>query len=194
MMLSQRMFPTRGVSEMHCINALPALQDPDEPSVGEVVPAAGSGPLPGTAQQGLLGDELHPTGRSPSATFRGNRRLAAQASEAASVDIFEDVPVLHYMATGELFEQLSHPSARRIVRRAKGYKLITHPAGSIEVHHLMSNGSFREVPAPARRADKISAAHTLSGHFGVRRTAHLLLLRYWWQGIMRDVSTIISQC
>jgi hypothetical protein len=30
------------------------------------------------------------------------------------------------------------------------------------------------------------------GHFGVRRTAALLLGKYWWHGLLSEVSNVIS--
>ena len=133
-------------------------------------------------------------GKSSSATFRGNRRMAAGANEPSQCDIHLDTSVLGFMAYGSIPEGLTHPQIRRIIRRAKGYKVVLHPAGDMEVHRQLHNGTYREVPPPGDRVSLIQRAHHLSGHFGIRRTAHLLLLSYWWQGIMKDVAGVVGQC
>ena len=40
----------------------------------------------------------------------------------------------------------------------------------------------------------IEKAHKLSGHFGVRRTTHLVIQSYWWQGIVKDVAVTVASC
>jgi len=40
----------------------------------------------------------------------------------------------------------------------------------------------------------VARAHELSGHFGARRTLHLLHGRYWWHGIQRDILAHVASC
>jgi hypothetical protein len=62
------------------------------------------------------------------------------------------------------------------------------------MRRIMSNGTTRVVPTPANRQEVIQQAHEISGHFGIRRTLHLLLQTYWWSGILKSVTNIVNQC
>jgi len=58
----------------------------------------------------------------------------------------------------------------------------------------MPDGSQKVVPPRSERQQLIQQQHELCGHYGVRRTAALLLTKYWWYGLQANVSTLISQC
>ena len=77
--------------------------------------------------------------------------MASCASEPSQVDILEDLPVLEFMAYGEIAQSFTHPQARRIVKRAKGYKVVKHAVGPLEVHRLLPNGTYRMVPVRSER-------------------------------------------
>ena len=49
------------------------------------------------------------------------------------------------------------------------------------------------LPPPARQ-DIIAKTHADTGHFGQRRTQHLLLLSFWWPGLYSDVIKHCQNC
>ena len=134
-----------------------------------------------------------PSERSPNAIFHSNKRLAKGANENGAVDVYEDEPSMQYLLNGLLPVSLTNVSTRRVIKRARGYE-VRRVQGRQVVYRRMLNGSVRQVPPPAERVDIIESAHRLSGHFGVRRTTHLLLGSYWWQGIMRQVQDVVGRC
>ena len=58
----------------------------------------------------------------------------------------------------------------------------------------MADGTTRVVPHPRDRIGVVKKAHIHSGHFGVKRTAHLVFQAYWWSGITRDIAKIVTSC
>jgi transposase InsO family protein len=112
----------------------------------------------------------------------------------------DDEPVLSYLATGRIPDPaVQERTMRRIIRRARAYRLQT-PAGATggaptkTLYRILGNGSIRVVPPKADRLGVIESAHQLSGHFGIRRTSHLLLASFWWHGILADVASVVNQC
>ena len=77
----------------------------------------------------------------------------------------------------------------RALRRARNFCM----RGS-KLFRRLSPEEFREVPKPAERAAVVKAAHERCGHFGRKRTTHLLLLHYWWPGLYNDVKVCITNC
>ena len=62
------------------------------------------------------------------------------------------------------------------------------------LHKLMGDGTTRVVPPPADRPKLIQDMHEQAGHFGVKRTAQLLLNTYWWKGITEDAAATVRRC
>ena len=58
----------------------------------------------------------------------------------------------------------------------------------------MADGTTRVVPPPNARQAITEHAHLTSGHFGSRRTAHLLLINYWWSGVLKQSRDIVGRC
>jgi len=58
----------------------------------------------------------------------------------------------------------------------------------------MPDGSRRTVPPPAERAELVRKIHGECGHYGMRRTLHLVLTSYWWAGARADVTAIVASC
>ena len=50
------------------------------------------------------------------------------------------------------------------------------------------------MPPPEERAAIIQQLHNRCGHFGVRRTAALVLNSFWWHGLQADVAHLVSGC
>ena len=132
---------------------------------------------------------------APDQLFRGHRRLTKKANEPGEQDIFADLPALDFLLKGVLPEgPRSARSTRRILRRSHGYRATTGVDGLPTLRRVMANGTLRIVPPPEQRGPLINRAHELGGHFGARRTAHLLLGQYWWRGIQADIISAVSKC
>jgi transposase InsO family protein len=138
---------------------------------------------------------LPTTDTTPLQVYNHNKRMARAAYEPGALDIVSDAHVLDYLAHGKLPASVTtHRSLRRIIRRARGYRVEDSVGGSRQIYRVLGNGAVRLVPPVVERPGIIETAHRLSGHFGVRRTAHLLLANYWWQGILADVTKVVGQC
>jgi transposase InsO family protein len=62
------------------------------------------------------------------------------------------------------------------------------------LYRIMPDGARRVVPAHADRAAIIIKQHELCGHFGIRRTASLLLTNYWWHGLLAETAHLVNRC
>jgi transposase InsO family protein len=58
----------------------------------------------------------------------------------------------------------------------------------------MGAGARRQVPPLHRRVDLIRDTHERTGHFGIKRTKHLLLSSFWWPGLEGDVRKVLAAC
>jgi hypothetical protein len=58
----------------------------------------------------------------------------------------------------------------------------------------MPDGTRKLVPKPADRPGLIERLHQQAGHFGVRRTAHLVLASHWWRTLHVDVAAVVRKC
>ena len=136
-----------------------------------------------------------PEGGGPEETLANNRRLARQAAEPDGGDIYEDAPVLAFLRSRELPAGRKGPAPlRRVLRRAMRYHLSEDTGDKGVLYRIMRDGSRREVPPPDLRPSLVAQAHALGGHFGSRRTQHLLLSRYWWQGMQKDANQLVAAC
>jgi hypothetical protein len=86
---------------------------------------------------------------------------------------------------------LSQPERKRVQRRLKLY---VWDQQHQQLNRVMPDGSHRIVPEPAKRLALVQEQHELCGHFGIRRTAALLLGKYWWHGMQADVRSVINRC
>jgi hypothetical protein len=122
--------------------------------------------------------------------------MTQSAQEPGITDIHNDLPVLYMLRTQRIHSSATTAAQiRRITRRARGYRFInSNASGHTGLFRVMQNGTLRQVPPPPDRAQIVLRAHELSGHFGVRRTMHLLLQTYWWQRIMADVTSVVNNC
>ena len=62
------------------------------------------------------------------------------------------------------------------------------------LYRQLSSGERRQVPPPAERKAIVQRLHERCGHFGRKRTTHLVLLAYWWAGLYKDVRSVIRCC
>ena len=79
---------------------------------------------------------------------------------------------------------------RRRAQRAIGHYLVH---GGV-LSRILADGSSRIVPPVADRLGIVSAMHEGAGHFGQRRTFHLVATAYWWVGMHATVQECVSQC
>ena len=111
-------------------------------------------------------------------------------------DIWNDTATLHFLQHGQLPESLSPKEQTRIRKRARSY-LATFTEDSSRpttISRRFRDGSLRTVPAPVDRLSIVTQTHESTGHFGEKRTRHLLLTSYWWPGIAQDVQHVVRSC
>ena len=108
-------------------------------------------------------------------------------------DVWMDELALQYIKMGEFspsnLQQLSRDERYRITRRCKCYYMV-----SGKLFRRMSSGESKEVPPPAERISVATDIHNQTGHFGRRRTTHLLMQQYWWSGMYSDVLKVVANC
>ena len=155
-------------------------------SVPGDTPVGDGGGDPGGSLQADPEEAMH-----PQQAFKGNKKMCRQVAEHDK-DIHYDHATLALLRTGKLPDGITPAQIKRVNRRAKGYKIVGHSPAI--VYCRMPNGTWRVVPSPAERAAVTEQAHVTSGHFGIRRTLHLMLTDYWWQGIWKDVTNAVNNC
>ncbi|XRB15552.1 reverse transcriptase [Pseudoscourfieldia marina] len=99
--------------------------------------------------------------------------LASMEAQAARKDIWEDTECLEFLNGKPPLEGQSREQGTRIRRRAASYAF-EERAGKRVLMKTLPNGSKRVIPAPSERRELIKEAHEKCGHFGVRRTLHLV--------------------
>jgi hypothetical protein len=120
--------------------------------------------------------------------------IAAAAQErlqapAASSDIWCDAPALHRLQAGTFPADLTAAERGRITKRLAYYKWQDG-----KLLRTLPDGMTRLVPKPSDRLALVKDFHERCGHFGVRRTAALVLLAHWWHGLQADVTRVVSGC
>jgi hypothetical protein len=95
---------------------------------------------------------------------------------------------MHYLKEHRYPEGIGDVQRARVRKRAAHYML----AVDGRLLRKMPDGSLREVPRPENRSELISKYHDM-GHYGVRRTAALVLTAYWWHGLLAEVAAFRRQ-
>lgn len=113
-----------------------------------------------------------------------------QLTAAHKRDIWCDPQLLQYVLRGTLCDNLPKHSVKALQRRASQYRADAKG----DIHRLMPDGTLRIVPRPADRAGLVRAVHERTGHFGEKRTVHLLLTQFWWYGLFNDVYRVCRNC
>eukprot|EP00775_Hariotina_reticulata_P003516 gene3516-biopygen5211 len=120
---------------------------------------------------------------------------AAAAQEQATApargagDVWEDPAVLQFLQTGELPRDSAPAAIRRIQRRSKHYSLVGD-----KLLRTMPDASQEVVPKPSERQQLVTQQHERAGHPGKRKTAALLLTRFWWYGLLADSEHLVGNC
>ena len=104
-------------------------------------------------------------------------------------DVLNDSNVMQYLRDGRLPAGMTSLEQRRVRSRAKHYEL-----NGEAVVRMMADGTRRVVPLIDKRVDLIWETHRRNGHWGVKRTAGLLLSSHWWYGLERDVAKTLARC
>lgn len=112
-----------------------------------------------------------------------------QSQQAPSTDIWHDRSAMHTLQNGTLPEGLSTADRSRVTKRLAYYVW----RGDTLLRR-MPDGALKQVPRPEERPALIKQLHNQCGHFGIRRTAALVLNSYWWHGLQADVAHLVSGC
>jgi hypothetical protein len=114
---------------------------------------------------------------------------ACQQDAADSTDATADTDMLHFLSTGECGDTWDAKQSDRVRQRASRYLLVDG-----QLHRRMGDGTTRVVPPVDKRVDIILDTHERTGHFGIKRTKHMLLASYWWRGMETDVAKALATC
>jgi len=114
---------------------------------------------------------------------------AAQVQEQGVREIWDDTAAMQYLRTGEYPVSRSRQERSRINHRAHMYLWKEE-----QLWRRMPDGSLKCVPKPQDRQQLIQRLHEQTGHFGVKRTAHLVLAGHWWRTLHSDVAEQLSKC
>ena len=81
--------------------------------------------------------------------------------------------------------------AQRVKRRAARHRW---DEATDEVYLVTHAGKELRVPKPGDRLALVKEYHERTGHWGIRRTKHLLWQRNWWANLAKDVEAVVTQC
>ena len=117
-------------------------------------------------------------------------QVALTMVQGRPTDVWEDLPVMTYLRTGQVPNEASERS--RVLKRARPFqwrnnRLYREVAGE-------DGPSCRIVPPVADREAIISHMHVELGHLGEKRTTQALSQTYWWSGLTLDVRRVLSAC
>ena len=117
--------------------------------------------------------------------------MAAAADDLgqSSLDVWGDKETLHLVQNGQHLPGSGLPARKRAAKRARSYVW-----SESRLFRRFWDGSKREVPPPESRAQLVTEFHAKTGHFGSRRTAHLLRQSFWWVGLDADVRAAVRNC
>jgi hypothetical protein len=103
--------------------------------------------------------------------------------------IWEDQAALEFLQQGQHSSGSSRQQRSRVAHRARLYVWQQE-----QLWRRMPGGTLKLVPPPHDRQGIIQRLHEQTGHFGVRRTAHMVLSGHWWRTLHTDVAQQLSQC
>ena len=109
---------------------------------------------------------------------------------AQTMEPYEDTHLLRHLQ-GEAIQDIAAGLAerRRIAARAPAYCMEGN-----QLKRKLLDGTTRLVPRPDQRKTIVRQVHCGARHLGARRTLHLLMLKYHWQGMKRDVQAVLGVC
>ena len=104
-------------------------------------------------------------------------------------DIWRDGAAMQLLQTGQQREGLSRKERSRAQRRIRAYKWQQR-----ELQRRLPDGSWKVVPRPEHREGIIQQVHERTGHYGVQRTAQMVLTAHWWRSLHADVADVLRRC
>eukprot|EP00877_Chromochloris_zofingiensis_P012904 jgi/Chrzof1/7868/Cz02g39130.t1 len=120
--------------------------------------------------------------------------MAASVVEAVSTgngtrDVWEDTVFIQAVQTGVIPDDVSPAERKRVAKRMTMYRWQN---GTLL--RVLTDGSLKTVPPIADRDDLIRQVHESCGHWGEKRTVHLVSTRYCWKGLYSDVCDVVKRC
>ena len=114
---------------------------------------------------------------------------AADQQERQDTDIWSDTAALRWLRVGEHPASVSRAERARVAHRARLYLWRNG-----ELFRRMPDGSQKQVPPPDQRDALVQRIHDQTGHYGVRRTAAMVLANHWWRALHQDVARVVRSC
>jgi hypothetical protein len=114
---------------------------------------------------------------------------AQEEAEHSCRDIWDDINTMSYLREDTLPD--TDGEVLRVRKRAKSYKWDSHRR---KLFRVMKDGTPKEVPHPENRLPLIRRIHESNGHWGRRRTAHMLMMNFWFVNMFRDVRAVVQSC
>ncbi|KAK3283870.1 hypothetical protein CYMTET_8448 [Cymbomonas tetramitiformis] len=105
-------------------------------------------------------------------------------------DIHDDEWCLRWLKSKGSVE-LPDGEARRVKRRAARHRW---DEVTDEIYIITLSGKEMRISKPADRLALVKEYHARTGHWGIRRTQHLLWQRHWWAGLKKAVEAVVTQC
>jgi len=123
-----------------------------------------------TPEEFVPSKELKTQGFLSEEQLRRAEQAFVRDQDSDPLDITLDTGTLQYLQYGTLPNvNLTLASVRRLLRRASRYKVVQG-----KLYRVLANGQLRYVPPIQERESIIKHSHASAGHFGKRRTLHLL--------------------
>ncbi|KAK3273273.1 hypothetical protein CYMTET_18479 [Cymbomonas tetramitiformis] len=105
-------------------------------------------------------------------------------------DVHDDAWCLRWLKSNGSV-RLPEDEVRRVRRRAARHRW---DEATDEIHMITLSGKEVRIPKPADRLALVKEYHSRTGHWGIRRTQHLLWQRHWWADLKKDVEAVVTQC
>ncbi|KAK3284418.1 hypothetical protein CYMTET_7919 [Cymbomonas tetramitiformis] len=105
-------------------------------------------------------------------------------------DIHDDAWCLRWLKSDGSVK-LPEDEVRRVKRRAARHRW---DEATDEIYMITLSGKEVRIPKPADRLALVKEYHSRTGHWGIRRTQHLLWQRHWWADLKKDVEAVVTQC
>ena len=136
----------------------------------------------------------------------GTPGLGGQRARALT-DVWEDPNTLQFIWDRTINPEWSSGELQRVRRRARAYRfadgvVINSLQDGVETPQIsdtvllrrLAGGDERVVPAPQQRANLVREIHEATGHWGEKRTIHLLKRTYWWAGLYKTAQDGVASC
>ncbi|KAK3258664.1 hypothetical protein CYMTET_32294 [Cymbomonas tetramitiformis] len=105
-------------------------------------------------------------------------------------DVHDDAWCLRWLKSNGSV-RLPEEEVRRVRRRAARHRW---DEATDEIYMVTLSGKEVRIPKPADRLALVKEYHSRTGHWGIRRTQHLLWQRHWWADLKKDVEAVVTQC